>query len=140
MTSLIRRIVRTARAPKPVAGAPYNQAVVFNGTVYLSGVLGINTEMKLVPGGAAAEARQALTSIGHILDAAGSSFENVLKSTIMLNDIADFGAVNDVYKEFFRANFPSRSTYQVGRLPMGASVEIEVTAVVGDVETITSKM
>ncbi|KAJ8966008.1 hypothetical protein NQ314_003786 [Rhamnusium bicolor] len=78
--------------------------------------------MKLIEGGAAEEARQALKNIGHILEA------------------ADFGVVNEVYKEFFTKDFPARSTYQVGKLPANANVEIEVIAAVGNVKTVLSKM
>lgn len=78
----------------------YSQAVVLDRTLYVSGVLGLDKDtMKLVEGGAAAEARQALKSLGHILEAAGSSYEKVVKSTIFLNNIDDFAAVNDVYKD-----------------------------------------
>ncbi|CAH0546427.1 unnamed protein product [Brassicogethes aeneus] len=140
MAAAIRRIISTSKAPQPGA-SPYNQAVVWNNTVFASGVLGMNKEtMKLVPGGAAEEARQALKSIGHILEAAGSSYTKVVKSTIMLNDINDFAAVNEVYKEFFKKDFPARSTYQVGKLPLGASVEIEVIAATGEVTNVTSKI
>ncbi|XP_030763766.1 2-iminobutanoate/2-iminopropanoate deaminase-like [Sitophilus oryzae] len=129
-SSLIRKVISTAKAPRPAKGSPYNQAVSFNNTVFLSGVLGVDEHLKLVAGGVGAEAKKALESIGCILEAAGSSYEQVIKCNIMLNDINDFACVNDVYKEFFLKNFPARSTYQVGKLPMGASVEIEVIAAV----------
>lgn len=78
----------------------FSQAVVLDRTVYLSGVLGMEAGSSgLVEGGAADQARQALKNIGYILEEAGSSYEKVVKSTILLNDIADFGAVNEVYKE-----------------------------------------
>ena len=74
--------------------------MVLDRTVYVSGVVGLNKDtMKLVEGGAAEEARQALQSLGHILEAAGSSFDKVVKSHVFLNDINDFGAVNEVYKK-----------------------------------------
>ncbi|KAF7264402.1 hypothetical protein GWI33_023316 [Rhynchophorus ferrugineus] len=113
MASLVRKIISTAKAPRPAKGSPYNQAVSFNNTVYLSGVLGVDQNLKIVQGGVGAEARQALESIGHILEAAGSCYKNVIKCNIMLNDINDFSTVNDVYKEFFCEDFPARSTYQV---------------------------
>ncbi|XP_031830655.1 reactive intermediate imine deaminase A homolog UK114 [Nomia melanderi] len=132
---IIRKIISSSLSPKPVG--PYNQAVLINRTVYLSGVLGVDTEtQKLVDGGTIAEARQALINMGHILKEAGSSYDKVVKTTIFLNDINDFAGVNEVYKEFFTDNYPARSTYQVGKLPMGAQVEIEAIAVSGEVETI----
>ncbi|XP_022920865.2 rutC family protein UK114-like [Onthophagus taurus] len=135
MSKVIRKIICTAAAPKPAG--PYNQAVILDKTVYVSGVLGMNKDtMKLVEGGAGPEARQALKSLGFILEAAGSSLNKVAKTHIFLNNINDFAAVNEVYKEFFKSDFPARSTFQVGKLPAGASVEIEVVAGVGDVVTV----
>ncbi|XP_076281976.1 reactive intermediate imine deaminase A homolog UK114 [Lasioglossum baleicum] len=132
---IVRKIVSSSLAPKPVG--PYNQAVLVDRTVYLSGVLGIDMKtLKLVDGGAVAEARQALVNMGHILKEAGSSYEKVVKTTVFLNNINDFTGVNEVYKEFFTQNFPARSTYQVGKLPLGAQVEIEAIAVTGEVETV----
>ncbi|XP_023012370.1 reactive intermediate imine deaminase A homolog UK114 [Leptinotarsa decemlineata] len=141
MSNLVRRIISTIKAPAPLGGAPYNQAVVFNDVVYLSGVVGMNANTnKLVDGGAAAEAQQSLKNIGHILEAAGSSYANVLKSTIMLRNIDDFGPVNEVYKQFFKKDYPARSTFQVGKLPINAAVEIEVIAAIGNIKTVTSKL
>ncbi|XP_018577522.1 rutC family protein UK114-like [Anoplophora glabripennis] len=139
MTSIIRRIITSIKAPKPAA--PYNQAIVVDNFVFLSGVLGMDKDtMKLVEGGIRAETRQALKNIGYILEAAGSSYENVIKNTVMLNDIKDYGTVNDIYKEFFKKDFPARSCYQVGKLPLGANIEIEVIAVAGNAKTIQLKL
>ncbi|KRT85571.1 hypothetical protein AMK59_402, partial [Oryctes borbonicus] len=102
------------------------QAIVFERTIYVSGCLGLNKDtMKLVEGGAKPEAKQALTSLGHILQAAGSNYANVLKTTVFLENMDDFAAVNDVYKEFFPKDFPARSCLQVAKLPLGAKFEIE---------------
>ncbi|XP_053978762.1 2-iminobutanoate/2-iminopropanoate deaminase [Hylaeus volcanicus] len=133
---IVRRIISSSLAPKPVG--PYNQAVLADRTLYLSGVLGMDPKsQRLVEGGAVAEARQALTNMGHILKEAGSDYNKVVKTTILLNNINDFSGINEVYKEFFKENFPARSTYQVGKLPMGALIEIEAIAVTGEVETIS---
>ncbi|XP_076662145.1 reactive intermediate imine deaminase A homolog UK114 [Halictus rubicundus] len=135
-TKIVRKIISSSLAPKPVG--PYNQAILVDRTVYLSGVLGIDMKtQKLADGGAVAEARQALLNMGQILREAGSSYEKVVKTTVLLNDINDFAGVNAVYKEFFTDNYPARSTYQVGRLPMGAQVEIEAIAVTGEVEIVS---
>ncbi|KAF5276510.1 hypothetical protein FQA39_LY06579 [Lamprigera yunnana] len=139
MAHLIRKLISTAKAPKPVA--PYSQAVVWNNTVYVSGVLGLNKDTnKLVPGGTAAETRQALINLGHILEAANSGYQKVVKTTILLQDIKDFGAVNEIYVEFFKSEYPARTAYQVVNLPLNAKVEIEVIAGTGDVETVHSKL
>ncbi|XP_015595348.1 2-iminobutanoate/2-iminopropanoate deaminase [Cephus cinctus] len=130
---IIRKIIDSPLAPKPVG--PYNQAILVDRTLYVSGVLGVKrSEGKLVSGGVAAEARQALINMQYILEEAGSNFEKVVKTTILLNNIEDFAAVNEIYKEFFTKNYPARSTFQVGKLPVGAQVEIEAVAVTDDVE------
>lgn len=95
-STIIKRIISTAKAPRPAA--PYNQAIVVDRTVYLSGVLGIDKDSgKLVAGGAVPEAVKALENMQNILAAAGSKVDNVVKCTVLLNDIADFGAVNQEY-------------------------------------------
>ncbi|KAK9886766.1 hypothetical protein WA026_018418 [Henosepilachna vigintioctopunctata] len=128
-----RTVILTKNAPKPVG--PYSQAVIFNKTLYLSGVLGMDkNKMELVSGGAGEQARQALKNMGHILKDAGSCYENVIKTTIFLANIDDFKEVNGVYEQFFTKSPPARSTFQVGKLPMGALVEIEAIAGTGDVK------
>ncbi|XP_066149281.1 rutC family protein UK114 isoform X2 [Euwallacea fornicatus] len=97
MTST-RRIVNNNNAPRPIA--PYNQAVILDSTVYVSGCLGLDKDtMKLVGGDVRAEARQAFKNLGQILQAAKSSYDKVIKSTIFMSDINDFAAINEVYKE-----------------------------------------
>jgi len=85
---------------------------------------------------AVVEARQALTNMKHILEAANCSFNNVVKTTVLLADINDFAAVNEVYTEFFTSNYPARAAYQAAALPRGARVEIEAIAVVGNIKTV----
>ncbi|CAO1310158.1 unnamed protein product [Diamesa hyperborea] len=132
-STIIKKIIATSMAPRPLA--PYNQAIVVDRTVYLSGVLGMDKDtLKLVSGGVVPEAKLALENMQHILAAAGSKVDNVIKCTVLLNDINDFGAVNEEYKKVFTTNFPARTCFQAGKLPLGASVEIEVIAIVGDVK------
>ncbi|XP_044757461.1 2-iminobutanoate/2-iminopropanoate deaminase [Coccinella septempunctata] len=129
----VRKVILTQCAPKPVG--PYSQAVQFGNTLYVSGVLGLDkNKMELVEGGVAGQAKQALTNLGHILKAAGTTYENVIKTSIFLANIGDFKEVNDIYKDFFLSNPPARSTYQVAALPLGALVEIEVIAGTGEIE------
>merc|ERR1712243_127253 len=133
--SLRRVIISTKKAPDAIG--PYNQAVQVNNTLYISGQIGFNpTTMDIVSGGVVAEAKQALTNMGHILEAANCNFNNVVKTTVLLADINDFAAVNEVYTKFFTANFPARAAYQAAALPRGAKVEIEAVAVVGDIQTV----
>ncbi|CAH1398626.1 unnamed protein product [Nezara viridula] len=136
MAGLIRKIITTPNAPKPVG--PYSQAVQVGQTLYVSGCLGLDKDsMKLILGGAAAETELALKNLENILLAADSSLSKVIKSTVFLDDINDFGAVNEVYKKYFKEPFPARSCFQVGKLPLGAKVEIEVVAISGPLETIS---
>ncbi|XP_063363432.1 2-iminobutanoate/2-iminopropanoate deaminase [Cydia amplana] len=126
-----KTIVSSPHIYKPVG--PYSQAIlVDNKTLYVSGTLGLDAQAQLVCGGAEAQTRQALTNIKHVLEAGGASLESVVKTTILLLDMADFQAVNQVYSEFFPKDCPARATYQVAKLPAGAAVEIEAIALSGD--------
>lgn len=114
----------------PAAIGPYSQAIEANGTVYVSGQLGIDPSTgNFTEGGAVAQARQSLTNISNILKEAGMSMKNVVKVTVLLADINDFAAVNEIYKDFFDAPFPARSAFAVAALPKGAKIEIEAIAV-----------
>ena len=114
----------------PAAIGPYSQAIEVNGTVYVSGQLGIDPSTgSFAEGGAVAQARQSLTNISNILKEAGMSMKNVVKVTVLLADINDFAAVNEIYKDFFDAPFPARSAFAVAALPKGGKIEIEAIAV-----------
>ena len=114
----------------PAAIGPYSQAIEANGTVYVSGQLGIDPSTgNFTEGGAVAQARQSLTNISNILKEAGMSMKNVVKVTVLLADINDFAAVNEIYKDFFDAPFPARSAFAVAALPKGGKIEIEAIAV-----------
>ncbi|KAL1501718.1 hypothetical protein ABEB36_006998 [Hypothenemus hampei] len=135
---LIRKIINTANAPRPIA--PYNQGVILDSILYVSGCLGLDKDtMKLVEGDVATETRQALRNLGYILTAADSSFDKVIKTTIFMSDMNDFGEINEVYKEFFVKDYPARSAVQVAKLPLNARIEIEVVAAVGTLKTICCK-
>ncbi|KTF74923.1 hypothetical protein cypCar_00032505, partial [Cyprinus carpio] len=109
------------------------QAVLVDRTMYISGQIGMDVGGQLVAGGVQAQAKQALINMGEILKAAGCGYENVVKTTVLLADINDFNNVNDVYKQFFKSNFPARAAYQVAALPRGGLVEIEAIAVLGPI-------
>merc|ERR1711868_66557 len=130
--SLRRVIIATKKAPDAIG--PYNQAVQVGNTLYISGQIGFVPEtMEVIKGGVVVETKQALTNMGHILEAANCSFNNVVKTTVLLADINDFKDVNEVYTKFFTNNYPARAAYQVAALPRGARVEIEAVAVVGNI-------
>jgi 2-iminobutanoate/2-iminopropanoate deaminase len=132
MSQIVRQIIKSSNAPGAIG--PYNQAVRVGNTLYLSGSIGMDPATgNLVEGGIEHEARQALKNIGAILQEAGASYNNVVKTTVLLANIEDFATLNKVYQEFFTSNFPARSTYQVANLPKYARVEIEAIAVVGDI-------
>jgi len=119
--------VPTPNAPS-VAG-PYSPAVRAGDWLVLAGQVGFDPAAgKLAPGGAAAEARQAMAHIAAVLGDCGASVADVAKATIFLTDLSEFGAVNEVYAEALGDHRPARSTVQVAALPGGASVEIEVWA------------
>lgn len=124
------KAVSTTNAPAAIG--PYSQAIEANGTVYVSGQLPIvPTTGEFAEGGIQAEARQSLTNIKNILAKAGLEMGNVVKVTVLLADIANFTAVNEVYAEFFNAPYPARSAFAVAALPKGANIEIEAIAVRG---------
>ena len=117
----MKKIISSEHAPKAVG--PYSQAVEVNGTLYISGQLPINPET------IEEQTAQCLKNIGAILKEAGYTFDNVVKSTVLLDNIADFGAMNEVYASVYTKDMPARVCYEVAKLPMGAKVEIETVAV-----------
>ncbi len=123
----MKRIINTSKAPKAVG--PYSQAVEINGTLYLSGQVPLNPEtMKVVDGGIKEQTLQVMKNIEAILEAAGYSFSDVVKSTCFLSDIKNFVAMNEVYGSFYPENSPARSAFAVKDLPLGVLVEIETIA------------
>lgn len=114
----------------PAALGPYSQAIRANGVLYVSGQLGINPPTgELAGDDICAQTRQALTNIQAILKEAGTDLSAVVKTTVLLRDIADFTAMNEVYAEFFTQPYPARAAFQVAALPKNAMVEIECIAV-----------
>ena len=113
----------------PAAIGPYSVGVRVDNLIFTAGQLGLDPDSgELVAGGIEAETRQALTNLKNVLEAAGSSLDNVIKTTVFLQDINEFGRMNSVYREFFTDKFPSRSAVQVAALPKAGAVEIEAIA------------
>ena len=123
----MKKVIASPLAPKAVG--PYSQAVENNGTIYVSGQLPIDGSTGKMAEGIEAQTRQSLANLGHILNEAGYSYDDVAKTTVLLADIADFGAMNAVYAEYFTGDKPARICYQVAALPMGALVEIDCVAI-----------
>ena len=121
--------VRTEQAPAPFQGAPYSQAIKANGLVFVSGQLALVPGGKeLVTGGIAEQTEQVLANLRAILEAAGSSLEQIVKTTVFLQNLDDFGGMNEVYARHIGSVPPARSTVEVAKLPSGALVEIEAVA------------
>lgn len=126
-TSEGKKIVSTDKAPKAIG--PYSQAVRIEGLVYTAGQVGLEPASgELVEGGIEAQTRQVLTNLKHVLEAAGSGLNYVIKTTVFLKDMNDFASMNGVYAEFFPEHAPARSTIAVAGLPKGALVEIEAVS------------
>ncbi|HEV2283091.1 MAG TPA: RidA family protein [bacterium] len=122
-----KRIVRTEEAPQAIG--PYSQAVVAGGFVYTAGQLALDPHTgQLVPGDVRIQTKRVMENIKAILETAGSSLANVVKTTIFLRDMNDFGAMNEIYGSYFQEDPPARSTVQVAKLPRDGAVEIEVVA------------
>ena len=118
-------VIATEKAPGAIG--PYSQGFVTNGFVYTSGQIPVNPADSTIPAGIAAQAQQSCKNVGAILEAGGSSFEKVVKTTCFLADIADFAAFNEVYAKFFTSK-PARSCVAVKDLPKGVLCEIEAIA------------
>jgi 2-iminobutanoate/2-iminopropanoate deaminase len=124
-----KRVVHTEKAPAPFQGAPYSQGIVHGDLVFVAGQVGLDPETnQVVGGGIEAQTEQVMKNISAVLEEAGSSLSNVLKTSIFLVDFGDFPAMNEVYARFVGPDFPARATVQIAGLPMGALVEIEVIA------------
>lgn len=124
----MKRIISTPNAPAAIG--PYSQAVEANGTLYISGQLPINPAVgKIEATNVISQTEQVFKNIEAILAEAGYTFLDVVKSTVFLSDIANFGGMNEVYKKYYAFECPARSAFAVKDLPMGALVEIETVAV-----------
>jgi 2-iminobutanoate/2-iminopropanoate deaminase len=122
-----KQVVFPENAAKPIG--PYTPAIRTGNFLFTSGQIGLDPKTgKLVAGGVAAEAKQALENITTLIKAGGSSLDKVVKTTLFLKDIGDFSTVNEIYAQFFTSEPPARSTVQVSALPGGASFEIEAVA------------
>jgi 2-iminobutanoate/2-iminopropanoate deaminase len=127
----MKDVVRTEAAPAPFQGAPYSQAVKANGFVFVSGQLSLKPgEQELSAGDIASQTEQVLRNLRAILEEAGTSLDNLVKTTVFLQSLDDFAGMNEVYAKHVGERPPARSTVEVAKLPSGALVEIEAIAVV----------
>lgn len=122
-----KKIINTIHAPAPIG--PYSQAVLSNGTLYVSGQIALHpVSGELVMANIEEETTQVMTNLKAILTEAGYTFADIVKTTIFLMDMGQFAAVNAIYSQYFESNFPARETVQVAGLPKGVHVEISVIA------------
>lgn len=125
----MKTIISTTKAPAAIG--PYSQAVLVNGMLFTSGVIPIDPETNtLVQGDVEVQARQAIGNLKNLIEASGSAMDKVVKTTVFIKNMNDFGKINDIYKEFFTRDFPARSCVEVARLPKDVLIEIEAIAVV----------
>ncbi len=123
----MKEVIATGKAPAAIG--PYSQAVKAGGTIYVSGQLPIDSATgRFAEGGISGQTEQSLKNIGAILEKAGYSFADVVKTTVMLADIKDFAAMNEAYAKFFTGDCPARAAFAVKDLPKGALVEVEAVA------------
>lgn len=124
----MKTVINTEKAPQAIG--PYSQAIKANGFLFASGQIPLDPQTgEIVAGGIVEQTHQVLKNIQAILGSEGLSFDSVVKTTVFLKDMNDFGAVNNVYAEYFSQPAPARACVQVGKLPKDVSVEIEITAV-----------
>lgn len=123
----MKKEISTDKAPAAIG--PYSQAIEVNGMVYTSGVIPINPATgELVTGSAEAQAEQAISNLAALLEAAGTSMSNVVKTVVFIKNMDDFGKINEVYAKYFEAPYPTRSCVEVARLPKDVAIEIEAIA------------
>ena len=124
----MKKVIATSEAPTAVG--PYSQAIAVGNLLFCAGQIPLDPATgELIEGDVTAQTERVLQNVAGVLRANGMTFENVVKSTVFLTDLANFAKMNEVYARYFTAPFPARSTIQVAGLPKGSSVEIEVTAV-----------
>lgn len=123
----MKNVISTDQAPAAIG--PYSQAIEVNGMVFTSGVIPVVPSTGEIPEGSAAQAEQALTNLSNLLKAAGCDMNSVIKTTVFIKEMNDFGAINEVYQTFFSDSYPARSCVEVARLPKDVMLEIEAIAV-----------
>ncbi|MCR5144859.1 MAG: RidA family protein [Lachnospiraceae bacterium] len=122
----MKNVIATDKAPAAIG--PYSQAIEVNGMVYTSGVIPVDPATGNIPEGSVAQADQAFKNMSNLLEAAGTSMANVVKTTVFIKEMNDFGAINEVYAKYFPEPYPARSCVEVARLPKDVMLEIEVIA------------
>ncbi len=120
------KVIQTNNAPAAVG--PYSQAIELDNLVFASGQIAINPATGEIPEGIEAQAHQALKNAKAVIEASGAKWENVVKTTVFITNVDDFGKVNEIYATYFKQPYPARSCVEISRLPKGALIEVEVIA------------
>lgn len=124
-----KKAIKTDNAPRAIG--PYSQGIMAGNQLFLSGQIPINPKSgEVVSGGIEAQTKQVLNNIGSILEEAGASYDNVVKTTVYLTDLRNFGTVNEIYGKYFREPYPARACIEVSGLPKNVLVEIELIAII----------
>ena len=123
----MKNVISTDKAPAAIG--PYSQAIEVNNMVFTSGVIPVDPETGNIPEGSQAQAEQAFKNLSNLLEAAGTSTANVIKTTVFIKEMNDFGAINEVYAKYFPEPYPSRSCVEVARLPKDVMLEVEAIAI-----------
>jgi 2-iminobutanoate/2-iminopropanoate deaminase len=123
----MKNVIATTSAPAAIG--PYSQAIEVNGMVYTSGIIPVDPATGEIPEGAAAQADRVFKSMTALLEAAGSSMKNVVKTTVFIKNMDDFAAINEVYAKYFPEPFPARSCIEVARIPKDVLLEAEAIAI-----------
>lgn len=122
----MKKVIATDKAPAAIG--PYSQAIEIGNFVFTSGQIPVNPATGEIPEGVEAQAEQAFTNIRELLAAAGTSIDNVIKTTVFIKDMNDFGKINEIYAKYFTGSYPARSCVEVARLPKDVLIEIEAIA------------
>lgn len=123
----MKKVISTEKAPAAIG--PYSQAIEVNGMVYTSGVIPVNPATGEIPAEVQGQAEQAFSNLSNLLEEVGSSMENVVKTTVFIKEMDDFGKINEIYADYFTKPYPARSCVEVARLPKDVLLEIEAIAI-----------
>ena len=119
----MQKVISTDKAPGAIG--PYSQAIEVNGMVFTSGVIPVDPATGVIPEGVEAQATQAFTNLTNLVEAAGAAMSQVVKTTVFIKEMNDFGKINEIYAKFFKEPYPSRSCVEVARLPKDVLLEVE---------------
>lgn len=122
----MQKVISTDKAPSAIG--PYSQAIEINGMVYTSGVIPVDPATGVIGDGVEAQAEQAFKNLCNLVEASGAKVENIVKTTVFIKEMNDFGKINEIYKKYFKEPFPARSCVEVARLPKDVLLEVEAIA------------